>query len=50
MSLIALLAKFVQFADLTVRSIRVVLQLLQFAVLLAATIFHHYSGKRHAAV
>lgn len=50
MSLLTFLAKFVKFADLAVRSIRVALQLLQFAVLLAAMIFHNSIGRRHATV
>lgn len=50
MTLFVLMSKFIKFANLTIRSIQMAIQLLQVMVLIAVAIFHAFSRNRHAAV
>ena len=49
MTLTTLLFNFVKFANLAIRSIHAAIQLLQFAVLIAAAIFHAMKHSRRPA-
>ena len=47
MNLFLLMTKFIKFANLTIRTVQAVIQMLQIGVLIAMAIFHATARKRH---